>query len=135
MFICAFQAPHRPPKEGKQKHLFTPLLSRRDLEGGSVLGAVISLEMALHSHQCRDQLVRGALSLCVIVCFCDGRADDGESERSKARKHESLSGTESFAFAVFSLLVMAVRCCVSPVRRDAASRKRGRLVIPLLLLS
>lgn len=86
MFICVFQAPRRPPKEGKQKHLFTPLLSRRDLEGGSVLGAMIPLEMALHSNRCRGQLVRGALSLCVIVCFCDRRAHDAESERCKARR-------------------------------------------------
>lgn len=50
MFICVFQAPRRPPKEGKQKHLFTLLLSRRDLEGGSVLGAAIPLEMVLDSH-------------------------------------------------------------------------------------
>lgn len=133
MFICVFQAPRRPPKEGKQKHLFTPLLSRRDLEGGSVFGAAIPLEKAPDSLQCRGQLVHGALSVCVIVCYCDRRAHDGDSERSKAHRQEARSGTESSPFAIFSLLVMVVRCCVSPVGRDGASRKRGRLVIPSLL--
>lgn len=31
------------------------------------MGAVIPFEMALDSHQCRGQLLRAALSLC--VCF------------------------------------------------------------------
>lgn len=41
MFICMFEASCRLQKESKQKHLFTPLLSRRDLEGGSALGTAI----------------------------------------------------------------------------------------------
>lgn len=91
MFICVFQAPRRPPKEGKQKHLFTPLLSRRDLEGGSVLGAAIPLEMALDSHQCRGQLLLSAPPLCAIMCFCDGEDCDQGSECSKDNTNLSRS--------------------------------------------
>lgn len=50
LFSCSFvsfQASRRLLKEGKQKRLFTPLLSRRDLEGGSVLSTAILFKRAV----------------------------------------------------------------------------------------
>lgn len=74
--FVSFKLPRRPRKEGKQKHLFTPLLSRRDLEGGSVLRRSDSFLNGPRFTPVHSQLVRGVLCLC--VCVCDGKADDGE---------------------------------------------------------
>lgn len=73
MFICVFQASRHLQKEGRQKHLFTPLLSRRDLEGGSVLSTAILLNGPWFT-QVHSQLVQG----CVFVSICDRKEDDRE---------------------------------------------------------
>lgn len=54
-----------PPKgKGKQKHLFTPLLGRRDLEGGSILSTTILSNGQWFTPLC-SQLFR---FFCVSVC-------------------------------------------------------------------
>lgn len=61
--LCLFKLPVASLKEGKQKRLFTPLLSRRDLEGGSVLSTAILFKRAvIHTSL---QPIGSGLCLCV----------------------------------------------------------------------
>lgn len=83
MFICVFQASRRLRKEGKQKHLFTPLLSRGDLEGGSVLGPTIPLKWAM-IHTSPQPIGSGLCLLCASVI--------GKKERRRRQRAPRLRG-------------------------------------------
>lgn len=68
LFSCSFvsfKPPRRLQKEGKQKHLFTPLLSRGDLEGGSVLSTGILFKWAM-IHTSPQPIGSG---LCLCACL------------------------------------------------------------------
>ena len=70
MFICVFQASCRLQKGSKQKHLFTPLLSRRDLERRKRIEHNGSFKRAM-IHTSLQPIGSGLCLLCVSVI--DGR--------------------------------------------------------------
>lgn len=81
--LCLSSFPVASEKEGKQKHLFTPLLSRGDLEGGSVLGPTIPLKWAM-IHTSPQPIGSGLCLLCASVI--------GKKERRRRQRAPRLRG-------------------------------------------
>lgn len=108
--FVSFKLPHRPRKEGKQRHLFTPLLSRRDLEGGSVLRHSDSFLNGPRFTPVHSQLVRGVLRLC--VCVCDGKADDGELFKASRSVNMKRFEEGELHFIISSVMAACVECVV-----------------------
>lgn len=142
--FVSFKLPRRPRKEGKQKHLFTPLLSRRDLKGGSVLRCSDSFLNGPRFTPVHSQLVRGVLRLC--VCVCDGKAGNGELFKASGSANLKRFEEGELHFMIFLVMAACVECVVvhccaaAPVTWKLAglgtpSRTPLTAVIPLLCMA
>lgn len=97
LFSCSFvsfKPPVTPQKSGKQKRLFTPLLGRRDLEGGSELSTVLLLN-ELWFTPFRSQLVQ----VCIFVYVCVAsnpiqKIQDADQEIKSIRQIKAAFSTE-----------------------------------------